>query len=225
MEKKINFVIPIFSILMMISTFYEIPYINNYLIIGISVTLSFLLNYYKRISILKNIVKQHEKLDDIKGIGIYIIKYEKMGNHNVMLIQGKQSCILVEERVFKELNDKEKEAVYYHELGHLHSISQQRIFFIQCCGGLFSAMGLHSVLYGNKCYYFVLIGIVIILYVELLKKHVEYKADQYAVSEGCSKADLISALTKIEGMNDKKGTITITGHPKLEKRINKIMRF
>ena len=99
-------------------------------------------------------------------------------------------------------------------------LSQQSILFIQYFGGLFSAMGLHSILYGNKCYYIMVIGAIIFLYVEWIKKHVEY-----AVSTGCSKENLISAISKIEGMNYKKDTIIITGHPKLRKRIKKIMRL
>ncbi len=69
------------------------------------------------------------------------------------------------------------------------------------------------------------IGAIIFLYVEWIKKHVEYSADKYAVSTGCSKENLISAISKIEGMNYKKDTIIITGHPKLRKRIKKIMRL
>lgn len=211
--------------LIMLSTFCEIPYMNNYYIIGISVIASLILSFFKSIHVSANIIKQQKKIGEIKGVGIYFIKYEKMGSHNVALIQGKEACILIEERVMQELNDKEKEAVYYHELGHLHSMSQQSILFIQCCGGLFSAMGLHSILYGNKHHYIVVIGTIIFLYVEWIKKYVEYSADKYAVSAGCSKEDLVSAISKIEDMNYKKDTIIITGHPKLGKRIKKIMRL
>jgi Zn-dependent protease with chaperone function len=209
----------------MLSTFCEIPYTNNYFLIGISVIGSLILSFFKSIHVSANIVKQQKKIGDIKGVGIFSIKYEKMGNHNVALIQGKETCIIIEERVMQELNDKEKEAVYYHELGHLHSISQQSILFIQCFGVLFSAMGLHSVLYGNKHHYIIVIGVIIFLCVEWIKKYVEFNADKYAVSAGCSKEDLVSALSKIEGMNDKKYTIIISGHPKLRKRIKKIMRL
>ena len=226
MNKKYSYLSLSFGIIVMISAFLDIPYINNYFLIIGSVLAIVLLKYLQRFTIEKEI-KECEKIDEFKGIGVYLVTFRQMGNHNVALIRIRKGVnfILIEEGLMKDLDDKERKAAYYHELGHLHTISSGAIFIIQTISLLFSTTGLHSMLHGNKSYLLVIIGTILFIFLEWLKRYVEYDADKKAILLGALKEDLISAISKIEEMNSKYNKIVMSGHPQIKKRIKRINKI
>ena len=223
MSKICTYLNALFAIIAFIAAFLNIPYMNNYIVIIVSILAIVALNYIK-VSIIDAEVKQNKKIEEFKGIGVYLVSYKQMGNHNVALIRRrkKENFILIEEGILEELSDKEKEAVYYHELGHLDTISAEFIFIIQGISFLFNTTGLYSIFHGRQNYLLVTVGAILFVFSEWLRRYVEYDADKKAILLGASKEDLISAICKIDEMNSKNNKIIMSGHPKTKKRINKI---
>ena len=213
----------VLAIILLGLTFCSLPKVSYYFnIICILVILIFFIlkNRYAR-RVCKERITSGQKIDTIEDMDVYVLDYEEIGSHNVLILQGEESVIAIEKEVMSKLTDEERRAVLLHECGHSHTFSQQHIYILQILGVALSAVGLHLLLNGEK-YIVCVIGIAISLGVEFLKRYVECEADKYAVKRGCGKDNLISAITKIEGMNEKNTRIKTSGHPDLQARIKKI---
>lgn len=201
----------------------NVSYIINIICIIIVIFLFYINNRVNRGKCIERI-SLHEKIDKIDNIDVYVLDYEDMGSHNVIIVQGKENKIAIEKRVLQELTEKEKKAVLLHECGHCHTVSQEQIYVFQCCSLAMSAIGLHLLMYCNMST-LCIIGIIACLIVEYLKSYIEDAADKYAIKQGCGKEYLISAISKIENMNEGSTKIKISNHPKLKARIKKIKGY
>jgi len=216
----------ILALLLLGATVCSIPNVSYNMNIACIIAILFLFYLNNRLNRRKCMEKitLHEKIDRIKNIDVYVLDYEDMGSHNVLIVQGKENSIAIEKDVLEALTEKEKRAVLLHECGHCYTVSQEQIYIFQCCSLAMSAIGLHLLLYYNM-HIFCIIGIFACLIVEYLKSYIEDAADKYAIKQGCGKEYLISAISKIENMNEGSTRIKISNHPKLEARIKKIKGY
>ena len=156
----------------------------------------------------------------IEGINVYIVPFEYMKSHNALIFKGKKYNIVIDEETSERLSEEEINAVFYHEVGHVHTVSKELIMYIGLVGLFFSSTGLHDVLYKNSGKVYVLIGVGIFFLVEYLKRYIEYRADRYALKCGVDIRILESAVRCIEEMNSG-NKIIISDHPKTKRRFKR----
>ena len=216
--KKI--ILMIASGLLLASAFLNLPYISTIYFRGTILICLLIYNFINPFLVEKEL-NQNEPIKIIEDIPVYKVPYNFLKSHNVMIFKGKSYNILVEKEVLDALDEEELTAVLYHEIGHTHTIQASSIFVIETIAFFFNSQGLNEIIYHNSGKILLLIGVSLFILSEVLKRHVEYKADEYAINNGCSKEKLISAISIMEKMNGKKNRIVLSGHPSTKKRSSK----
>lgn len=153
------------------------------------------------------------------GLDVYLTEYKVLQMHNVLLVKDrKEQFIVVERQVQEQLTQTELQAVLLHEEGHMHTISSGVVSGTNYVAAFILGEGMHSMLYHEPKYIFVVSGICLVVLLELLKRYIENQADYFAVSNGANITELISAINKIDNMNCIDTKIIVSGHPKLKSR-------
>ena len=83
----------------------------------------------------------------------------------------------------------------------------------------FNSLGLYKSQYENTGGLYLIVGVSLLFITEKLKKYIEYKADEFAIENGCDKEELASAIKTIEEMNRNK--VNVSGHPRLASGMKK----
>ncbi len=225
---KQNVSAAVLGIVLLSLTFFDIDFF--FFIITICFFALIILYKVNKNKIINRSILEGKKIDTFKvGMEIYIINKSLMGNYNVAFVrQASSSYIFIEERVYNTLKADELKAIIYHEIGHSKEnpiiLSSLFPFF----GVYLLIIGLHSELYGNLSFLVCLLLIICgasIFYLNLKLQQInEYKADEYAIKQGCIKDCLINALMIIDNMN-KKQIVSDNRHPKLIKRLERINKI
>lgn len=224
MKKIMSYIEIFFLVLIMIFSFIDMPQMNNYIVLLVLSTCLFSFHECRIRYYISKLVSNLTVVSYIQNIPIYIIEKEEMGNHNVAIIMGQKNYIFAERKLMENLSESEKKAVLYHELGHINQISERSLYRLEILSGVCTSMGLYCSLYDWNVLFAlgsIMMGVILLLFVQWNKVHIEYKADLYSIQKGNSKNDLISALTKIQEMNGK-GKKLIMGDKDMKKRIEKI---
>lgn len=220
--RKINIIIIGLIFILMLSTFMKIPYLSNIYFRAIACFCILIFNTVQPYFIEK-IINQYEMVTIVDKIKVYKIPYDLMKSYNAMIIKGKDNIIIIEESIFDTFDSDEIMALIYHEIGHIHTVRANLIYFINIVGLFFETQGFHEMIYNDVGYVYVLVGSVLIIISQLLKRYIEIEADKYAILMGCNKEKLISALERLENMNKSKSKIVLSDdHPSLKRRIHKM---
>ena len=226
--KKIVTCVEIFLLmLLMIFSFINVPKINNYIVLLIISVCLFIFHEYRSKYHLIKLTSKLAIVSYIENVPIYIVEKKDMGNYNVAIVTGKNNYIFAERRVMQSLTESEKNAIFYHELGHINQVSERSLYRLEILGAVCSSMGLYCSLYGGNIFFAIaaiMMGMLLFFYVQYNKVYREYKADLYSIQRGNSKNDLISALSKIQGMNKGEKNKIWLGNGAMKKRIQKIQR-
>lgn len=176
-------------------------------------------------------VQSLEKIGTYRDYDICLIKNSKQQNQNIYMVMKKKKGVIVLDRgILDALSKEELEASYLHEIGHIHTWSPEVILCIKMIGSALCAMAFHAIIYDSYekmiVYGACIGGVLLVATAMWLEKHIEYKADEYAINNGAQAAVLANAIEKIDQLNGiKKTTLTMGTHPETKKRIDRMKQL
>ena len=215
---KIMLIICAYAVLL--SSFFRIPYLSTTWFKIVVLLYGFIVSKYYPYWWEKKI--QMYKTDIIvEGIQVYRLPYNLMKSHNAMIFKGKKNNIIVEDELMEHLSQEQLKAVLYHEVGHTHTVGGETIYGINLFALYFASQGMYQCIHENSGMLYTLIGLGLLLLAGILKRYIEYKADEYVVQCGYDREMLISAIEYMEQMNGKH-KIIISDHPSTKKRYRKL---
>lgn len=213
-------VLLICSFVVLVSSFFKIPYFSTSLFRIIALIFAFIISKFmaffweRKIQVYKSEIV-------VDGIQVYILPYNFLKSHNVMIFKGKKYNIIIEEEIMNNLSQEQLKVVLYHEVGHTHTISREVILGMELFALYFNSQGLYKSIYENSGTVYLLIGVSLFLVSEILKRYIEFKADIYAIQCGYDSETLISAIECIEQMNGNK-KIVVSAHPSTKSRFRNL---
>ena len=217
---KIVLIICAYAVLL--SSFFEIPYLSTVWFKIAVLLYGFIISKYHPYWWERKI--QMYKTDIVvDGIQVYRVPYKLVKSHNAMIFKGKKYNIIVENVLMEHLSPEQLKTVLYHEVGHTHTMSGEIIYGINLFALYFSSQGIYKCIHENSGTLHTWIGLGLLVLAEILKRYIEYRADEYVVQCGYDKETLISAIKCIEQMNGKH-KIIISGHPSTKSRYEKLKR-